>query len=112
MSHVDVEMLSELKSLMEDEFKTLLQTYLDDSRLRVSEISSAVAANDSTALRNAAHSLKGSSGNLGATNLAEICRELECMGRDNVLHDAKRVLEDMVEEYRIVAAILSGELDK
>ncbi len=112
MTHVDIEMLTELKELMEDEFKNLLQTYLDDSEKHVIQIQSAINAGDANDVRGSAHSLKGSSGNLGATQLAEFCRQLEFMGRDNELSAAQSTYDTMLEEYQIVKKIISGELMK
>ena len=62
---LDEEALAELQDVMEDEFGVLIETYLADSRTRISGLKEAVDTGDSERLRKAAHSLKGSCINIG-----------------------------------------------
>ena len=48
------------------------------------KIKTAVDANESRDLESSAHALKGSCGNLGANHMAELCRQLEENGRNEV----------------------------
>lgn len=89
--HLNLEQLSELKEVLEDEFSVLITTYLQDAILRQQMITSAINAKDYDAARLAAHSLKGASANLGALMLAEICEHLE--------HDCRAGRYDNCEEY-------------
>ena len=89
--HLNLEQLSELKEVLEDEFSVLIATYLQDAVLRQQMISAAIHTKDYDAARLAAHSLKGASANLGALMLAEICEHLE--------HDCRAGLYDNCEVY-------------
>lgn len=76
------------------------------------EITDAVFAADGTALREAAHSLKSSSANLGAMGLASICKTLENLGSENNVRKAKEFIDPLEESYRESLAALDLELEK
>ncbi len=73
--HLDPDVLSGLQEVMEGEYPKLLDTFLDDSQKRVEALRK--ARDDAKALGRIAHSFKGSSGNLGAVRLAQLCQRLE-----------------------------------
>lgn len=73
--HLDPQVLSGLQEVMEGEYPKLLDTFLDDSQKRVEALRK--ARDDAKALGQIAHSFKGSSGNLGAVRLAQLCQRLE-----------------------------------
>ncbi|MFF7708269.1 Hpt domain-containing protein [Pseudomonas sp. NPDC007930] len=87
--HLDYKVLSALKEVMEDEYPLLLDTFLEDSATRVAHLREARDARD---LGQAAHSFKGSSANMGAVQLAELCRELE----QRAFHGPLQGIEDLV----------------
>jgi HPt (histidine-containing phosphotransfer) domain-containing protein len=60
----------------------LIDLYLGDAPQWVDAIHKAAAEKDATVLKRAAHTLKGSSGSLGISQVAEACRmlELDCGG--------------------------------
>nr|WP_097085257.1 MULTISPECIES: Hpt domain-containing protein [unclassified Pseudomonas] len=74
IEHLDYSVLSALREVMEDEYPLLLETFLSDSAVRVDHLHQ---VRDAKVLGQAAHSFKGSSSNMGAVYLAELCRELE-----------------------------------
>lgn len=108
--HVDMESLNELKEVMEEEYALLLETYLSDSIERIDRIKKSASDTDAEALRQAAHSLKGSSSNLGAVILTGLCREAEDMGRENSLQGIDPLVERIEQEYLLVKPILEDEL--
>ena len=55
-----------------------------------------------------AHKLKGSSLNVGAVALAEICRQLEVKGRNNDLAGYDQILEDLKNIYDQTARMLTN----
>ena len=65
--HIDHQVLKGLREVMEDEYLTLVETFLTDSERRVEQL---LAAKNAAELRMAAHSFKGSSSNMGAMVLA------------------------------------------
>ena len=109
-THVDVDTLNMLKEIMEDGFSNLLETYLSDSKIRIEEIRKALAAGDSDTVRRAAHSLKGSSGNLGANALAAICLNIENRGKEENLEGLDVELANAEQEFQHVAIIMEEML--
>ena len=75
--HLDALQLKELKEVLEDEFRVLVETYLQDAVLRLQLIRKAFEAGDNDGGRQAAHSLKGASANLGANQLSALCEKIE-----------------------------------
>lgn len=77
MPDMDQEMLAELQDIMGADFATLVESWRRDTRNRMSAIEQALETGDAAALRQTAHSLKGSSSNLGARCVVSVCIELE-----------------------------------
>ena len=100
--HLNLEQLSELKEVLEDEFSVLITTYLQDAELRQQMIAAAITVKDYDAVRLAAHSLKGASANLGALMLAEICEHLEHDCRAGSYDNCEVYNQQIVEEFVVV----------
>jgi HPt (histidine-containing phosphotransfer) domain-containing protein len=90
----------------------LIEKYIVSSRGYLVSIRQAVAAGDTTALMQAAHALKSSSGMMGASMFAELCHELELLGRAATLDRVPEVLSKLEASYPNVCAALEGEADK
>ena len=59
----------------------------DNARRTLGSMREAQRSADAEALGRAAHGLKGSAANLGATQLAEVCKQVEYLGDDGVVAD-------------------------
>ena len=77
----------------------IIDAYLEKSPTDIEQLEQGVALSDAEALRKAAHSFKSSSYNLGAHQLAELCKTLEMMGRENNLDQAASLCLAITEEY-------------
>ncbi|MPZ42961.1 MAG: response regulator [Betaproteobacteria bacterium] len=84
----------------------IVGAYHEESPRLLSELKRAAQAQDSDALARAAHSLRSSSANLGASRLAVLCKQLESSARDERLAGAEGLLEALENEYRKVSAAL------
>ncbi len=80
---VDTDNLDMLKELIGDDLKEILQAYLDSAPDSVIKMDNALHAGDADQLRLHSHSLKGSSANIGAGPLSQICAQLEDMAKNN-----------------------------
>jgi HPt (histidine-containing phosphotransfer) domain-containing protein len=65
----------------------LVDTYLEDGQAQVAVLQGAVAVNATEDLVRPAHTLKSSSANVGALQLAEACRDLEASARAGAVDD-------------------------
>jgi len=106
MEHVNTEMLSELKALMEDEFGLLVDTYCSDGQVKLEALEEAVNSDDAEKVREMAHSLKGSSSNVGAEFLSDICCKLESKSKNGDLSDAQMMLEQIKQEFQQVSTLI------
>lgn len=78
----------------------LMRIYLDSSRALLGRAEAALAAGDAAALQHAAHPLKSSSANVGALTLAELCRQLEALGKEARLDEAQALFDAVRQEHQ------------
>ncbi len=90
-----VEMLKEMDD--EDEpgfFAELVQTYISSATETLGKLEAAMQASDAVMLREYAHSIKGSSANIGACKMAGVAKIIENQSRTGNLEGlAERVVE-------------------
>ncbi|WOG28651.1 ATP-binding protein [Endozoicomonas sp. 8E] len=94
---LDMTTLNTLKDIMEDEFDSLVESYLEDAPSLLKDIQNASKEADLQIMIRAAHTLKSSSNNFGASLLAGIALEIEKMGKDNQLSDAIHLIPELEE---------------
>lgn len=109
-NHIDNATLDMLVEILEAGFPALVETFITDSEFRIGEIRTGIGAGDSDAVRRAAHSLKGSSSNLGAQPLTELSQKIELAARDGKLAGLDEVLTQVEAEFIAVKTILSARL--
>jgi signal transduction histidine kinase/CheY-like chemotaxis protein len=107
---LDKQALEQLRSLQRpggpDLLGKVIGLYLDNSQGLLERLRGALGAGDPDGLREAAHALKSSSANVGATALAELAKRLEAMGRAADLSQAASITEQLLAEYqRVVRAL-------
>lgn len=107
---LDQAILEELRALMEDDFAPLLQAYLAHSAQLVQDASEACRRDDLERVRGAAHSLKGSSSNVGAVALAALCAELEHHARAGACDVLPQALGQVTTELDEVREALTALL--
>lgn len=114
--HLDYSVLSTLQEIMEDEYPTLLDVFLDDSEHRIARLQQMLqgyaggsGAFDLQELSLMAHSFKGSSGNMGALHLADLCRELEERSRREEVSGLEDLLASIDLEYVTVRRLIDVE---
>ncbi|MFM8426758.1 MAG: Hpt domain-containing protein [Chloroflexota bacterium] len=107
MSVLDLNTFNILKeSTGEDFIAELIDAFFADTLTQMSDMKSAMAANDAETFRRAAHSLKSNAATFGATDLQALARELEMMGREKNLAVGNR-LESLKEAFELVKRQLS-----
>lgn len=77
---MDVTLQQGLRELMQDDYPLLLETFLADADKRLRQLHDALGQGDMNAYRQAAHSFKGSAGNMGALALEQACLDAEAAG--------------------------------
>lgn len=80
MEHIpvlDAALVAELRDIMGQDYPMLVAAWGRDAAQRLEELTEARQAGNREMLRRAAHTLKGSSSNLGAARVAGLCAQLE-----------------------------------
>ena len=90
---LDQETIAELKDVMAQDFDDLVKTFVNDTTLYLNRIVVAVNDKNSESVRRIAHSLKSSSGSIGALRLSELARQLELLGLDGRIDEIAAVLK-------------------
>lgn len=126
--HLDDSVLSTLRDVMEDEYPTLLEVFLKDSDERIHALHQWVSPRDAVAdppssgqsdpldlkaLGMTAHSFKGSSSNMGAVQLADLCRQLEELARSAepiAPFSLVQLTHQIDHEYQWVRRVFDAEL--
>ncbi|TVT85625.1 Hpt domain-containing protein [Pseudomonas sp. H3(2019)] len=104
--HLDHDVLSALQEVMEDEYPTLLDTFLQDSEERLTQLRK---SQDPDQLLSTAHSFKGSSSNMGALRLAELCSQLELRAKEKQIFGIEKLVGEIDGEFAIVRRLYREE---
>ena len=102
--------LDELREVLGSEVDKIIAVYLEDSPRLIAQLERAAVGNDPIALRVAAHTLKSSSANVGATTLSEAARDLEHGARDGTLANPEALVARIVTEFAQVRSALRSKL--
>jgi HPt (histidine-containing phosphotransfer) domain-containing protein len=80
----------------------ILNLFLDEVPKKIHSLRSAVTAGDAMQVQRIAHSLKGSSGNIGARAMYDVCRQLDDRAKSGELARLQPLVEALGAEYRKV----------
>jgi len=113
---LDRSVLASLRELQDDGDPDIIAEvgglFLEHSPQKIAAILKAVENGDAKGLQTAAHSLKSSSAYVGAMRLSELSRELEMMGRSQVMDGAEVKAERLNREYKQVMMELDAEIQR
>jgi CheY-like chemotaxis protein/HPt (histidine-containing phosphotransfer) domain-containing protein len=105
-SRLDPQALSGLRALEEQGSPGLVSkvvaSYVESSGKLLRAIEEAVSAGDAAGMTSAAHTLKSSSAQVGASRLSSLCRELEAQGRAGAMDLAGPMLDEISIELAAV----------
>ena len=100
---LDMSIVDELLSFVDDGDPELLvdliQMFLDDGPAKVKSITDGLEEGDFDKVERAAHSLKGTSGNLGARHLQDACEEMQLASRNHELESVREITPRIVSTY-------------
>ncbi|MGB3716486.1 MAG: Hpt domain-containing protein [Candidatus Promineifilaceae bacterium] len=104
---IDQTTYDDLKKLVGEDFiGELVETFFEEAPGLLAEMRQALDGGDAEVFRRSAHSLKSNSASFGATQLASLARDLEYMGRDSQLDEARKKMPELEAAYaRAVKAL-------
>jgi HPt (histidine-containing phosphotransfer) domain-containing protein len=109
---IDLEAIQNLRDLNPGDggefLREIVGIYIEDTPKRIADLKAALAAGDVATFTRAAHTIKGSSANVGAQVLKGISERLESMSRKEGLANAAPMIADCEAEFARVAAALSA----
>ncbi|HUR56549.1 MAG TPA: Hpt domain-containing protein [Opitutaceae bacterium] len=115
-SVIDPQAIANLRSLNpgdNDEFlREIAAIFLEDTPMRIAELDQSLAAGDVSKFTRAAHSIKGSSANLGATALRVAAEKLEQQSRTKGLADVSALVASIKAEFARAQVELSALVKK
>jgi two-component system sensor histidine kinase/response regulator len=113
MAAINPKVIAELRALQTagspDFLTELIDLFLRDAGTSLDLLREALASKNSKVFERSAHTLKGSSGNLGAQTMSRICGDLQTIGRASDWARAAELLPGLEEEFRKVKVELESE---
>jgi signal transduction histidine kinase/HPt (histidine-containing phosphotransfer) domain-containing protein len=104
---IDQAQISSLRAIRKPNFlEELVDIFLEEASAHLQAIHAAVANGDEAAMRREAHCLKGATANIGATQMASLCKVLESSASLKDYGDLHRQLEI---EFKLVRGALDAE---
>ncbi|MDL1963116.1 MAG: Hpt domain-containing protein [Deltaproteobacteria bacterium] len=98
--------LAENLGLEEDEFQEIVELFLETSDADLHKLRSAIDREDTQQAIEAAHSIKGASGNLGFMAISEKAKNVEIKAREKDLSGANEAVENIKKEVDRIAQAL------
>ena len=87
----------------------LVEMFFGDMTFGLSNLKVAAREGDATSVERIAHTLKGGSGNMGATRMAAVCAELEDAGASGDLASVPALIERLEAEFERARPALAAE---
>ncbi|MEO7477999.1 MAG: ATP-binding protein [Lysobacteraceae bacterium] len=97
---LDSEIIEDLWSAMGEQFKQLVNVFLEDAPSHLAKLEAAVIAGDIHGLIAPAHALKSSSANLGAMQVSDAAKRIEHGSRDQSLTDPGDAVNHLSLEFQ------------
>lgn len=104
---MDLKALGERLGLDEDEFLEIVEIFIDTADEDIQKLEAANSEKNCEAVSEAAHSLKGSAGNLGFEELSEISSQVEKGARNNDIEGLSERLPVFIEKLNEIKAAYS-----
>jgi HPt (histidine-containing phosphotransfer) domain-containing protein len=103
---IDPVAIENLRALNPDDgdafLKDIVGIFLEDTPQRIDELKKSLAAKDQPTFTRAAHSIKGSSSNLGAQKLRLVSEQLEHKSKQDGLANLESLVAQLEAEYGVV----------
>ena len=104
--YIDLEVIEELRDIMEDDFPLLIETFLLETERQYLDAKNAWQDLQFDNLRRSAHSLKGSAGNLGAFQLRDMCEELEQQAQNESADPLEDLMRGIDMQLQAVCSVV------
>ncbi|VAW76632.1 hypothetical protein MNBD_GAMMA12-1383 [hydrothermal vent metagenome] len=104
-NHLNAQAITELQELLgTDKFKYLVNIFCENSNKTIEILKENSTDHDFEVLYASGHSLAGSSANMGALVLCELCRQLEQQAKSKFAEHIPTLIEGIIAEHKQVLA--------
>ncbi len=107
---LDREVFDKLREILGPALQQSIAPFLEDTPSYLDQLERAVEMDDADTARAMAHSIKGSSGNLGAMTLSHLAKDAEELAIERRVADIRPLLERLRHAFDAVAALLAPEV--
>jgi len=111
---IDTDVWDNLKELSQSTNNQLLEElvsiFIEDTPRRISAIEQGLQQQDPAVVVNAAHALKGSSGNLGLRGLQTSSEQILAIARTDTMEGIQPLLDHLQSEFQIAQTYLDSEI--
>jgi HPt (histidine-containing phosphotransfer) domain-containing protein len=108
---IDAQILNELRDTIGEELSVeIISTYLEYVPGQLTKMQEAADRKDVQALWHAAHAFKSSSRSVGASQVGNLCEQMELWGRAGEVEAILKLLPTLQQECEKVVAYLSKEI--
>jgi CheY-like chemotaxis protein/HPt (histidine-containing phosphotransfer) domain-containing protein/HAMP domain-containing protein len=105
-THIRQAMVASLGIDEPEILQDLVNTFLESSNELITQMQQAAEHKDLTAMGRAAHTLKSSSANLGAQDLAQHCKYLEELARNQQADEAIKTSQLITDDYQLTQSAM------
>jgi HPt (histidine-containing phosphotransfer) domain-containing protein len=114
---LEIEILNSLKEFIGSEpFGQYLSEYINNTLSNIDRLGHAIASEDEERVKQFAHKLKGSAGNIGAMKLSTVCTEMQAMAHEEninaALHGQFEQIQKIYQETKSALSDYINELEQ
>ncbi len=90
----------------------LVKMFTDNAPRQLDAVREAISTDDGSKIAFAAHAMKSSAGQVGATTLHRALMQIESCGKENRIEDARKIAQDLEDMLVITLELLQREAAK
>ena len=106
--HIDTDNLDMLKEIIGDELKDVLNIFLESTPDSILQLQEAIESNTIEKVQSVAHTIKGSSANVGAIQLSALTAQIEQQAKANDSSQFAGLLSQVLTENKAVEDALKS----
>lgn len=100
--------LGENLGLDEDEYRELVELFVDSGSAEFKRLKEAVSANDADQIMRSAHTIKGAAGNLGLMDVHEEAKKIEACADDGQSEVVAQAIQVMSGQFQAIEAFIKN----
>ena len=100
--------LAENLGLEIDEYKELIELFIDTGSTDFLKIQDALAKSDAEQIMRSAHTIKGAAGNLGLLDVSEVAKSIEESASANELEALSQAVHTLKTQFDAIDAFMRG----